>query len=124
MQLERGDAAAQELVNSLQVLEVMTGAMSAELKPLVKLQRFHLLVKATSWSLMTGCVFENISDVNDPPPFCVAAGASAASVHLPAASIHGRAPHGCPLRWGVQQDRHAGDHEQLPGAGATLAGRH
>lgn len=38
VQLERGDAAAQELVNSLQVLEVMTGAMSAELKPLVKTQ--------------------------------------------------------------------------------------
>lgn len=53
MQLERGDAAAQELVNSLQVLEVTTGAMSAELKPLVKL-------KAFSWSLITGCVFENI----------------------------------------------------------------
>jgi len=37
LQLERGDAAAQELVNSLQVLEVMAGAMAAELKPLVKL---------------------------------------------------------------------------------------
>lgn len=36
VQLERGDAAAQELINSLQVLEVMTGAMSAELKPLVR----------------------------------------------------------------------------------------
>lgn len=35
-QLERGDAAAQELVNSLQVLEVMAGAMAAELKPLVR----------------------------------------------------------------------------------------
>lgn len=36
VQLERGDAAAQELINSLQVLEVMTGAMSGELKPLVR----------------------------------------------------------------------------------------
>lgn len=36
-QLERGDAAAQELVNSLQVLEVMAGAMASELKPLVGL---------------------------------------------------------------------------------------
>lgn len=35
VQLERGDAAAQELVNSLQVLEVMAGAMARELKPLV-----------------------------------------------------------------------------------------
>uniref|UniRef100_A0A665UB46 BTAF1 RNA polymerase II, B-TFIID transcription factor-associated n=1 Tax=Echeneis naucrates TaxID=173247 RepID=A0A665UB46_ECHNA len=34
-QLERGDAAAQELVNSLQVLEVMAGAMAPELKPLL-----------------------------------------------------------------------------------------
>ncbi|XP_036979124.1 TATA-binding protein-associated factor 172 [Acanthopagrus latus] len=34
-QLERGDGAAQELVNSLQVLEVMAGAMAAELKPLL-----------------------------------------------------------------------------------------
>ncbi|KAM9365366.1 TATA-binding protein-associated factor 172 isoform 2-T2 [Pholidichthys leucotaenia] len=33
VQLERGDAAAQELVNSLQVLEVMSGAMATELKP-------------------------------------------------------------------------------------------
>lgn len=38
VQLERGDPAAQELVNSLQVLEVMAGAMAAELKPLVRLQ--------------------------------------------------------------------------------------
>lgn len=36
-QLERGDTAAQELVNSLQVLEVMAGAMATELKPLVRL---------------------------------------------------------------------------------------
>lgn len=43
VQLERGDAAAQELVNSLQVLEVMTGAMSAELKPLVKTQPIVVL---------------------------------------------------------------------------------
>ncbi|XP_059214862.1 TATA-binding protein-associated factor 172 isoform X2 [Centropristis striata] len=35
VQLERGDAAAQDLVNSLQVLEVMAGAMAAELKPLL-----------------------------------------------------------------------------------------
>uniref|UniRef100_A0A671UYF7 B-TFIID TATA-box binding protein associated factor 1 n=1 Tax=Sparus aurata TaxID=8175 RepID=A0A671UYF7_SPAAU len=34
-QLERGDGAAQELVNSLQVLEVMAGAMAPELKPLL-----------------------------------------------------------------------------------------
>ena len=37
VQLERGDTAAQELVNSLQVLEVMAGAMASELKPLVRL---------------------------------------------------------------------------------------
>lgn len=36
MQLEKGDTAAQELVNSLQVLEVMAGAMAAELKSLVR----------------------------------------------------------------------------------------
>ncbi|XP_034464473.1 TATA-binding protein-associated factor 172 isoform X2 [Hippoglossus hippoglossus] len=35
VQLERGDAAAQELVNSLQVLEVIAGAMASELKPLL-----------------------------------------------------------------------------------------
>uniref|UniRef100_A0A3Q3GTZ7 BTAF1 RNA polymerase II, B-TFIID transcription factor-associated n=1 Tax=Labrus bergylta TaxID=56723 RepID=A0A3Q3GTZ7_9LABR len=35
VELERGDAAAQDLVNSLQVLEVMAGAMAAELKPLL-----------------------------------------------------------------------------------------
>ena len=35
VQLERGDAAAQELVNSLQVLEVTAGAMALQLKPLV-----------------------------------------------------------------------------------------
>ncbi|XP_061645268.1 TATA-binding protein-associated factor 172 isoform X3 [Phyllopteryx taeniolatus] len=42
IQLERGDAAAQELVNSLQVLEVMTGAMSHELKPLLLEHLPHL----------------------------------------------------------------------------------
>lgn len=36
VQLEKGDTAAQELVNSLQVLEVMAGAMAAELKSLVR----------------------------------------------------------------------------------------
>uniref|UniRef100_A0A6Q2Y175 BTAF1 RNA polymerase II, B-TFIID transcription factor-associated n=1 Tax=Esox lucius TaxID=8010 RepID=A0A6Q2Y175_ESOLU len=35
LQLERGDAVAQELVNSLQVLEVIAGAMAPELKPLL-----------------------------------------------------------------------------------------
>lgn len=38
VQLDRGDAAAQEVVNSLQVLEIMAGAMAAELKLLVMLQ--------------------------------------------------------------------------------------
>ncbi len=42
VQLERGDTAAQELVNSLQVLEVMAGAMAAELKPLVRLQSHQM----------------------------------------------------------------------------------
>ncbi|XP_037638509.1 TATA-binding protein-associated factor 172 isoform X1 [Sebastes umbrosus] len=42
VQLERGDAAAQELVNSLQVLEVMAGAMSAELTPLLLEHLPHL----------------------------------------------------------------------------------
>ncbi|XP_077585999.1 TATA-binding protein-associated factor 172 [Stigmatopora nigra] len=42
IQLERGDVAAQELVNSLQVLEVMTGAMSDELKPLLLEHLPHL----------------------------------------------------------------------------------
>uniref|UniRef100_A0A3Q2YQE6 B-TFIID TATA-box binding protein associated factor 1 n=1 Tax=Hippocampus comes TaxID=109280 RepID=A0A3Q2YQE6_HIPCM len=42
IQLERGDVAAQELVNSLQVLEVMTGAMSHELKPLLLEHLPHL----------------------------------------------------------------------------------
>ncbi|TNN37598.1 TATA-binding protein-associated factor 172 [Liparis tanakae] len=42
LQLERGDAAAQELVNSLQVLEVMAGAMAAELKPLLLEHLPHL----------------------------------------------------------------------------------
>lgn len=36
-QLERGDTVAQDLVNSLQVLEVMAGAMATELRPLVRL---------------------------------------------------------------------------------------
>uniref|UniRef100_A0AAX7VPZ3 BTAF1 RNA polymerase II, B-TFIID transcription factor-associated n=1 Tax=Astatotilapia calliptera TaxID=8154 RepID=A0AAX7VPZ3_ASTCA len=40
--LIRGDAAAQELVNSLQVLEVMAGAMAAELKPLLLEHLPHL----------------------------------------------------------------------------------
>nr|XP_029525639.1 TATA-binding protein-associated factor 172-like isoform X3 [Oncorhynchus nerka] len=42
LQLERGDAAAQELVNSLQVLEVMAGAMAPELKPLLLEHLPHL----------------------------------------------------------------------------------
>ncbi|XP_037321187.2 TATA-binding protein-associated factor 172 [Pungitius pungitius] len=42
VQLERGDPAAQELVNSLQVLEVMAGAMAAELKPLLLEHLPHL----------------------------------------------------------------------------------
>uniref|UniRef100_A0A3Q2QZV1 BTAF1 RNA polymerase II, B-TFIID transcription factor-associated n=1 Tax=Fundulus heteroclitus TaxID=8078 RepID=A0A3Q2QZV1_FUNHE len=41
-ELERGDAAAQELVNSLQVLEVMAGAMAAELRPLLLEHLPHL----------------------------------------------------------------------------------
>ncbi|XP_032409207.1 TATA-binding protein-associated factor 172 [Xiphophorus hellerii] len=41
-QLERGDAAAQELVNSLQVLEVMAGAMAGELRPLLLEHLPHL----------------------------------------------------------------------------------
>uniref|UniRef100_A0A3P9N4Y9 B-TFIID TATA-box binding protein associated factor 1 n=1 Tax=Poecilia reticulata TaxID=8081 RepID=A0A3P9N4Y9_POERE len=41
-QLERGNAAAQELVNSLQVLEVMAGAMAAELRPLLLEHLPHL----------------------------------------------------------------------------------
>lgn len=44
VQLERGDPAAQELVNSLQVLEIMAGAMAAELKPLVRLQCAYFTV--------------------------------------------------------------------------------
>ncbi|KAF7656101.1 hypothetical protein LDENG_00046220 [Lucifuga dentata] len=43
-QLERGDSAAQELVNSLQVLEVMAGAMAPELKPLLLEHLSHLFV--------------------------------------------------------------------------------
>uniref|UniRef100_A0AAQ5ZLK0 BTAF1 RNA polymerase II, B-TFIID transcription factor-associated n=1 Tax=Amphiprion ocellaris TaxID=80972 RepID=A0AAQ5ZLK0_AMPOC len=42
VQLERGDTAAQELVNSLQVLEVMAGAMAAELRPLLLEHLPHL----------------------------------------------------------------------------------
>ncbi|XP_022599486.1 TATA-binding protein-associated factor 172 [Seriola dumerili] len=42
VQLERGDTAAQELVNSLQVLEVMAGAMASELKPLLLEHLSHL----------------------------------------------------------------------------------
>ncbi|KAM9726612.1 TATA-binding protein-associated factor 172 [Menidia menidia] len=41
-QLERGDAAAQDLVNSLQVLEIMAGAMAAELRPLLLEHLPHL----------------------------------------------------------------------------------
>uniref|UniRef100_A0A3Q3JAF2 BTAF1 RNA polymerase II, B-TFIID transcription factor-associated n=1 Tax=Monopterus albus TaxID=43700 RepID=A0A3Q3JAF2_MONAL len=40
--LEKGDTAAQELVNSLQVLEVMAGAMASELKPLLLEHLPHL----------------------------------------------------------------------------------
>uniref|UniRef100_A0A673C4N7 BTAF1 RNA polymerase II, B-TFIID transcription factor-associated n=1 Tax=Sphaeramia orbicularis TaxID=375764 RepID=A0A673C4N7_9TELE len=40
--LERGDTPAQELVNSLQVLEIMAGAMSTELKPLLLEHLPHL----------------------------------------------------------------------------------
>ncbi|KAM9847490.1 TATA-binding protein-associated factor 172 [Aulostomus maculatus] len=42
VQLERGDTAAQDLVNSLQVLEVMAGAMAHELKPLLLEHLPHL----------------------------------------------------------------------------------
>lgn len=42
VQLEKGDPAAQELVNSLQVLEVMAGAMAAELKSLLLEHLPHL----------------------------------------------------------------------------------
>ncbi|XP_062319885.1 TATA-binding protein-associated factor 172 [Osmerus eperlanus] len=42
VQLERGDAAAQELVNSLQVLEVTAGAMALQLKPLLLEHLPHL----------------------------------------------------------------------------------
>ncbi|XP_041865492.1 TATA-binding protein-associated factor 172 [Melanotaenia boesemani] len=40
--LEKGDAAAQDLVNSLQVLEVIAGAMAAELRPLLQEHLLHL----------------------------------------------------------------------------------
>lgn len=43
-QMERGDTAAQELVNSLQVLEVMAPAMSAQLKPLLLEQLVQLFL--------------------------------------------------------------------------------
>ncbi|XP_018593643.1 TATA-binding protein-associated factor 172 isoform X2 [Scleropages formosus] len=42
LQLEKGDAAAQELINSLQVLEVTAGAMSSELVPLLLEHLPHL----------------------------------------------------------------------------------
>ncbi|KAG9344401.1 hypothetical protein JZ751_011071 [Albula glossodonta] len=42
LQLEKGDSAAQELVNSLQVLEVTAGAMSSELVPLLLEHLPHL----------------------------------------------------------------------------------
>uniref|UniRef100_A0A667ZL40 B-TFIID TATA-box binding protein associated factor 1 n=1 Tax=Myripristis murdjan TaxID=586833 RepID=A0A667ZL40_9TELE len=42
VQLERGDAAAQDLVNSLQLLEVTAGAMAPELKPLLLEHLPHL----------------------------------------------------------------------------------
>ncbi|KAJ8250406.1 hypothetical protein COCON_G00223280 [Conger conger] len=42
LQLEKGDSAAQELVSSLQVLEVTAGAMSSELVPLLLEQLPHL----------------------------------------------------------------------------------
>ncbi|XP_029553933.1 TATA-binding protein-associated factor 172 [Salmo trutta] len=42
LQMERGDAAAQDLVNSLQVLEVTAGAMAPELKPLLLEHLPHL----------------------------------------------------------------------------------
>ncbi|KAM6956533.1 TATA-binding protein-associated factor 172 [Aplochiton taeniatus] len=42
LQLERGDAAAQELVNSLQVLEITAGAMAPQLKPLLMVHLPHL----------------------------------------------------------------------------------
>lgn len=44
VQMERGDGAAQELVNSLQVLEVMAPAMSAQLKPLLLEQLAQLFL--------------------------------------------------------------------------------
>ncbi|CDQ62127.1 unnamed protein product [Oncorhynchus mykiss] len=42
LQMEKGDAAAQDLVNSLQVLEVTAGAMAPELKPLLLEHLPHL----------------------------------------------------------------------------------
>lgn len=60
-QLERGDAAAQELVNSLQVLEVMAGAMAGELRPLVRLMVHYLscsvLCDATKLLLLSNRFF-------------------------------------------------------------------
>lgn len=53
-------------------------------------------------------------------PFFLAPGAPPPSVHLLTAPIHRRASHGRTLHRSVQQDSHAGDHEQLPRAGTPL----
>lgn len=93
VQLERGDSAAQELVNSLQVLEVMAAAMSAELKDLASIY-WHYYLNSI---LMIEKLFL-MSRLCLP----VAPAAPSPSVHLPAAPVHSCASHGGALRGRAQ----------------------
>lgn len=93
VQLERGDPAAQELVNSLQVLEVMAGAMAAELRPLVGLRCVQVVGAQDIPKMFNyNCVLFLSPAAGAPPP----------SVHLSAAPVHRGASHGSALRGGLQ----------------------
>lgn len=115
--LKQGDSIAQDLVNSLQVLEVTAGAMSQELIPVVCTHTYNFQERLASKYM------KNINYSQSPVVSISAVdGAAASPVHLSAASIHSRTSHDRSLCGHAQQDRYYGDHECVSGTCASLVG--
>ncbi len=115
--LKQGDPVAQELVNSLQVLEVTAGAMSQDLIPLVW-RHSHIKYSRTSsittWrvAVFSGLLLSPYLQLMEQLPLlCICL------QHPYTAVRHMAALCGC-----AQQDRYYGDHECVPGTCASLVG--
>lgn len=89
---------AQELVNSLQVFEVTTGAMAQELKSLVGEYTLYTCEPQTQ------IIFYSYLELNrfNVLLFFLAVGAAPSAVRVSTAPVHGSASHGSSLCWRVQ----------------------